>query len=68
MTLNEIQRDQELDWLHSPRGGYGYVFRVPVRVIGMTKGGRVKIVAPLSAGGERVRYVEAKSLERRKQT
>lgn len=53
MTLSEIERDQELDWLHCPRGGYGYVFRVPVRVIGVTKADRVKIVAPLSAGGVR---------------
>ena len=65
MTLDQIQRDQELDWLHSPRGGWGYVFRVPVRVLGVTAAGRVKIIAPLSAGGVRVRYVSPESLEMR---
>jgi hypothetical protein len=65
MTLQEIQRDQLLDWLHSPRGGWGYIFRVPVRVIGTTATGRVKVIAPLSSGSVRVRYVMPERLTQR---
>jgi hypothetical protein len=66
MTLPEIHPGQELDWLHSPRGGWGYVYRVPVRVIAVRTSGLVKIAAPLSTGGERVRFVKPESLQPRK--
>lgn len=51
-------------WLYSPRGGYGYVLRVPCRIIREgTK--RVLIAALRNDGSEVERWVSFDSLEER---
>ncbi len=51
----------EIIWIHSPAGGYGYVFHIPGRVVGH---GRVRVkIEVAKAHGETVqRFVKEESL------
>lgn len=49
-------------WLHEPRGGYGYTFRIPARVVKLTAR-RVVIDAQLASGGTRRIAVRAERIE-----
>lgn len=51
----------EIIWLYSPRGGYGYVFKIPGVVVGF---GRARVRIEISkANGERVqRFVSEEQL------
>lgn len=51
-------------WLHTPRGGYGYMQRVPCQVVTQTAA-RVKIRVPLADGvSVATRYVRPENVER----
>lgn len=50
-------------WSHSPRGGYGYVFPIKVEVLEVQTN-RVKVRAPLSAGGTKDVFVKPENLRR----
>ena len=51
----------EIIWLHEPRGGYGYVFRIPGVVVGHGRDrGKIEVA---KANGEKVqRFVKEQSL------
>ena len=60
----EHRRGHPFDWLHKPRGGYGYTLRVPCRVVRMGRK-RVLIAALRTDGTELERWVERSSLRER---
>jgi hypothetical protein len=51
-------------WLHEERGGYGYVTPVHVTVLSIGPK-RIRVEAPLRAGGTRKVWVKAESLRAR---
>ena len=52
----------KVTWRHVPRGGWGYVFRVPAVVVSVgTK--TVRIRAKLTGGGEKTVRVRPENLE-----
>lgn len=58
-----FQEGERATWLHRPRGGYGYTVPVSVTVerVGRAK---VRVVAPLRSGGERLVWVRPYALRR----
>lgn len=55
MDYRDLWRGLRVEWLHTPRGGYGYTFRVPATVVWVERK-RVTIDAQLARGGtKRVR-------------
>lgn len=51
----------DIIWLHEPRGGYGYVFRIPGKVVGYGRG-RIKIEVAKADGEKVQRFVKEESL------
>lgn len=49
MTRDDLHPGQSLVWRHQPRGGYGYVYTVPVTVVRVGPK-RVLVRAPLANG------------------
>ena len=49
-------------WLHQPRGGYGYIFRIPVKIL-VSRGSRVKVEVTRKDGSRVERWVKRESLE-----
>ena len=58
-----FKEGERLWWRHEPRGGYGYIFEVPVTFV---KRGKVKatVLADLAHGGQKRVYVNPDSLTR----
>jgi len=57
MQLTDVAPGAQLIWLAVPRGGYGYVFRVPVTVI---KVGAARVLVQPQHG--KARLVKAENL------
>jgi hypothetical protein len=57
-----FEAGQAVTWRHVPRGGYGYVMRVPATVVKQTPK-RVQILAELKVGGYKLISVKPHSLE-----
>ena len=53
---------RRVTWLHEPRGGYGYVIRVPAVVLKVGPK-RVTIAATLEGGGTKTVAVRPEKLE-----
>jgi hypothetical protein len=58
-----LSRDYPDVWLREHRGGYGYVERVPCRVLTQTAD-RIKIRVPLADGTTAIRYVKRERIVR----
>lgn len=52
----------KVTWLHRPRGGYGYTFYIPARVIGFAATGRVKVLVEKADGLWVERFVREENL------
>lgn len=59
--MSKFKKGDEVTWLHEPRGGYGYVFRIPGIVVGHGRC-RVKIEIAKASGEKVVRHVNEESL------
>ena len=60
----EVSRHEFPDvWVREARGGYGYVQRVPCRVLTQTAQ-RIKILVPKATGETAIRYVKSEFIER----
>lgn len=64
--MADLKQGDYVTWLHQPRGGYGYILRVPGVV---KKVGRVKaqIEVAMTTGLMATRWVKNESLERLEQ-
>lgn len=60
--MQKFQSGEKATWLYVPRGGYGYIYPVPVTVVGYTKAGKVLVDALLKDGTTTKRYVQEESL------
>jgi hypothetical protein len=61
-----VKAGDEVIWKHSPKGGYGYVFHIPVKILALTEETgsvlvhqrkKAKVLVRFRGGGEGVRYV-----------
>jgi len=59
----DFQIGDAVTWLHSPRGGYGYVFRIPGQVVGFGRG-RIKCRVKKNDGTLVDRFINPKNLRR----
>lgn len=56
-----------VDWVHKPRGGYGYAMRVPAQVVALNlQGDRARIAVETKSGAKVKKYVLDTSLRWRK--
>src|SRR5512145_3480080 len=61
--------EKEMTWLHAPRGGYGYVYRLPVRVKRLSQtSDRVQVEVTRGDGARVLRWVRAGSLTEKTNT
>ncbi len=60
-----MKAGDKVTWAYTPRGGYGYVYAVPARVVKVGPK-KVQIAAQLARGGERLVWVDLKNLRERK--
>lgn len=61
MPAKKFKVGDEIIWLHSPKGGYGYIFRIHGKVIGHGRC-RVKIEVAKASGEKVQRFVKEESL------
>jgi hypothetical protein len=64
VKLDELQSSQLVTWMHQPRGGYGYIERIPGKVVKV--GEKLVQIEVRKKNGEAVtRWVDPKNLEKR---
>lgn len=68
IDMSVLVTGARVTWLHSPRGGYGFVVRVPAEVVRVTNNGLVRIRARLERDGIVERTVRAEHLQAREIT
>lgn len=61
MSGSKFKPGDDVIWLHSPRGGYGYTFRIPGKVVGFGRC-RVKIEVAKASGELVQRFVKEEQL------
>lgn len=66
MNIEDISPGMQLTWHHESRGGYGFIYKIPVRVVSVSKK-MVRIEAPLRRGGSKLTSVRPENLQRRPQ-
>ena len=44
-----------VDWLHTPRGGYGFTIRVPAKIVALNLMGTIAVIEVKTASGATVR-------------
>lgn len=67
MSAGDLWPGMLVEWLHVPRGGYGYTIAVPAKVVMATRS-RVTIDARLATGGTKRVHVMPESLRLTKET
>ena len=65
MDRVQIQKGQQLTWIYTPRGGYGWPILVDAEVLSVGKS-RVKIQVQKVSGELVARWVDAENLRERK--